>query len=258
MKYTVLQGECERRLRELPYKSIDIVITSPPYNIGVDYGETYDDSKEEDRYLAEMWMVFGKIWDVLKDDGSFFLNIGAKVSNKELEVKLLSQAIEHFHIQNHLVWVKSIALNGDALGHYKPVNSLRYLNNCHEAVYHLTKTKNVTLDRLALGVPYKDKSSVARYGGGKDLRCRGNTWFIPYETVQAGKKHPAAFPLKLPEYCIKLHGYTEDTVVLDPYVGSGTTLHACKNLGIKRALGIEINPEYVELIKSGLEVEVIV
>ena len=96
-------------------------------------------------------------------------------------------------------------------GHFKPINSPRFLNDCHEYVFHFTKSGRVELNRLALGVPYQDKSNIARWShtGGKDLRCRGNTWFVPYETIQSREKerpHPATFPVQLAEWCIKLHG----------------------------------------------------
>jgi hypothetical protein len=70
-------------------------------------------------------------------------------------------------------------------GHYKPITSRRFVHDCHEFIFHLTKRGDVLLDRLALGVPYADKSNIARWGhtAGRDLHCRGNTWFIPYRTV---------------------------------------------------------------------------
>jgi hypothetical protein len=96
-------------------------------------------------------------------------------------------------------------------GHFKPINSPRFLNDCHEYVFHFTKSGRVELDRLALGVPYQDKSNIARWSHtrGRDLRCRGNTWFVPYETIQSREKerpHPATFPVQLAEWCINLHG----------------------------------------------------
>ena len=93
-------------------------------------------------------------------------------------------------------------------GHFKPINSPRFLNDCHEYVFHFTKSGRVELNRLALGVPYQDKSNIARWRHtqGDDLRCRGNTWFVPYETIQRREKerpHPATFPVQLAEWCIK-------------------------------------------------------
>jgi site-specific DNA-methyltransferase (adenine-specific) len=93
-----------------------------------------------------------------------------------------------------------------------------------------------------------DKNNLKRKKNSIDLRCGGNCWFIPYETInrksQKGK-HPAVFPKLLVERCIKLAGYNNDTVVCDPFLGSGTTLVVAKRLGIK-GVGIELDPEYFE------------
>ena len=85
-----------------------------------------------------------------------------------------------------------------AVGHYKPINSERFLNDCHEFVFHFSRTGDTPLDRRAVGVKYQDKSNVTRWQqAGSGLRCRGNTWFLPYDTIQSRDKerpHPATFP----------------------------------------------------------------
>ena len=121
-----------------------------------------------------------------------------------------------FVLQNTIHWIKSITIedrNGDlkSHGHFKPINSKRFLNDCHEYIFHFAKCRQIEIDRLALGVPYQDKSNIARWSHtrGSDLRCRGNTWFIPYETIQSREKerpHPATFPVQLAQWCVKLHG----------------------------------------------------
>ncbi len=103
------------------------------------------------------------------------------------------------------------ALDRDlAVGHYKPINSARFVNDCHEFVFHFTPDGRTPLDRRAIGVRYQDESNIARWQtGGTNRRCRGNTWFIPYETIQSRDKdrpHPATFPPRLADYCLRLHG----------------------------------------------------
>ena len=97
-----------------------------------------------------------------------------------------------------------------AVGHYKPINSDRFVNDCHEFIFHFTPAGRTRLDRRAVGVPYQDRSNIARWAtAGNGLRCRGNTWFIPYETIQSrdrDRPHPASFPPKVPEQCLRLHG----------------------------------------------------
>ena len=169
-----------------------------------------------------------------------------------------------FVLQNTILWVKSIAiskdevgdypgLNGDiAVGHYKPVNSKRFVNGLSEYIFHFTKHGDVDLDKLGVGVPYQDKSNVARWKGGRsDLRDRGNVWFIPYETIREARPHPCVFPVKLPEMCIRLHGLSKTELVLDPFLGTGSTALACDRLGVG-FVGFEIDPYYVGVAKESL------
>jgi site-specific DNA-methyltransferase (adenine-specific) len=160
-----------------------------------------------------------------------------------------------FVLQNTFHWVKSITIETRSneqisAGHFKPINSKRFVNDCHEYVFHLTKSGDVTLDRRAAGVPYQDKSNIARWGhtGGADLRCRGNTWFIPYETIQSRDKerpHPATFPVALVEQCVRLHGKGKQTRLLDPFLGIGTSAIAAQRQQIEEFTGIELDAHYL-------------
>jgi site-specific DNA-methyltransferase (adenine-specific) len=167
-----------------------------------------------------------------------------------------------FFLQNTIHWIKSIAVEnrkGDVKshGHFKPINSRRFLNDCHEYIFHFTKSGRVEVDRLALGVPYQDKSNIARWSHtrGSDLRCRGNTWFIPYETIQSRAKerpHPATFPVQLAEWCIKLHGVSRIEMMLDPFLGIGNSGVAAKRCGVKKFIGFEIDDAYLAEAKRRL------
>jgi len=123
------------------------------------------------------------------------------------------------------------------------------VHDSHEYVFHFTKSGNVPVDRLALGVPYGHKSNVERWAGaGSDLRCRGNCWFIPYETIQwrdIERPHPATFPVELAKWCIKLHGLERIGLVLDPFLGLGSSAIASLDLEVP-FLGFEIDPFYIE------------
>jgi DNA modification methylase len=91
-----------------------------------------------------------------------------------------------------------------------------------------------------------DKSNIGRYAK-NDLRDRGNTWFIPYETIfdREQRPHPSTFPIKLPEMCIKLHGVKESRVVLDPFIGIGSTAVAALREGIS-CIGFDIDEKYLQ------------
>ena len=136
-----------------------------------------------------------------------------------------------------------------AVGHYKPINSDRFVNDCHEFVFHFTRDGRTPLDRTAIGVPYQDASNVARWhSGAENRRCRGNTWFIPYQTIQSRDKdrpHPATFPPRLPEYCFKLHGLPRLKLAMDPFLGLGSSAVAAAELDID-FVGIEMDPHYLK------------
>ena len=108
------------------------------------------------------------------------------------------------------------------------------------------------LDKSAIGVPYQDKSNIGRWKGAtSDLRPRGNTWFIPYETIHESRPHPTVFPVKLPEMCLKLHGIEKIKLAMDPFMGIGSTAIACEKLGIN-FIGFEIDKSYVEISRKRL------
>jgi site-specific DNA-methyltransferase (adenine-specific) len=253
--------------RRLAEKSVSVVVTSPPYNLGVRYGK-YDDAISRAEYLAWLDEWATVVSDTLADDGSLFLNIGGKPSDPGVPFEVLAVMQRHFKLQNTIHWIKSIAIRkadvGDydgitrdvAVGHFKPINSPRFVNDCHEYVFHLTKHGDVPLDRLAVGVAYQDKSNIARWqGNGKrDVRCRGNTWFVPYETIKSRDKqrpHPATFPSRLAEMCVQLHGVERAHLVCDPFVGIGSSAVACAQLGID-FVGFEIDGSYLKTVVERL------
>ncbi len=251
-------GDCLDILPRLPAASVDIVVTSPPYNLGLAYGQ-YRDRRDEGEYLDWMVAVAAALRRVLRPDGSFFLNIAGSSSEPWLPFELIVRLRPLFTLQNHISWVKAISTGEYSAGHYKPVPGARFLHQMHEPVFHLTHDGAVPLDRLAIGVPFKDKSNIARRGHAQDLRCRGNAWFIPYRTVRSKSQkynHPGTFPLDLPRWCIRLHGRRDGRapVVLDPFAGTGTTLLAAALEG-GTGIGIEIDPAYVATAAERLEAE---
>lgn len=252
--FRIIHGECLTELRSFPDNSVDLVVTSPQYNIGIDYDEG-SDRLTWPEYLSNMKDVAIELRRVLKDDGSLFLNVGSTNAEAWIDLDVALVFREVFVLQNRIVWVKSISIDDASIGHFKPINSRRYLNHLHESIFHFTKTGDVAIDRLAIGVPFADKSNITRRGHAQDRRCRGNVWFIPYETVQSKAEkfhHPAGFPLQLPLRCIKLHGGTTG-VVLDPYLGAGTTLVAAAHLGWS-GIGIEKSAKYAETAMARLRV----
>ena len=252
-------GDCLELLRSFEPGAISVIVTSPPYNLGVRY-RSYDDTLPRDRYLDWSGAWIEAAARVLDPSGSLFLNVGAKPTDPWTALDVAQAARPHLQLQNTIHWIKSIAIDRDAagagagmtkdlnVGHYKPINSERFLNDCQEFVFHFTPGGRTPLDRRAIGVRYQDTSNIARWGdGANDRRCRGNTWFIPYETIQNRDKdrpHPATFPVRLPEYCVRLHGLSRTHVLMDPFLGLGSSALAAVELGVD-FVGIEIDPHYL-------------
>ncbi len=249
--------------------SVDVVVTSPPYNIGIRYS-THKDSLPREKYLGWMEEVGLCVKQFLSDSGSFFLNVGSTPRDQWIAWDVAQILRRHFVLQNVVHWVKSIAIGksdvgrcpniiGDiAVGHFKPIVSNRFLNDCHEYIFHFTKSGSVKLEKTAVGVPYQDKTNIGRWKRAKeDRRDRGNTWFIPYETIQrrSERPHPSTFPIKLPEMCIRLHGVHDNLLVLDPFLGIGSTAVASMRLGVS-FVGFDIDRNYLDEAAAKLQAEV--
>ena len=253
-------ADCIDVLSQLPAASIDVIVTSPPYNLGIRYNR-YQDTLSQGEYLkwTDEWVAAAA--RVLRPNGSLFLNVGARPSDPWTPLDVAQAVRSRLRLQNIIHWIKSIAIERDsagvaagltrdlAVGHYKPINSERFLNDCQEFVFHFTPEGATSLDRLALGVAYQDQSNVGRWRAAADgLRCRGNTWFIPYETIQRrdrDRPHPATFPSRLPEQCLKLHGLSRIETAMDPFTGLGSTAVACARLGIN-FVGSDIDGTYLQ------------
>ena len=240
--------------------SIDAIVTSPPYNLGIKY-RTYEDDLPRAEYLAWTGQWLRAASRLSGPGASLFLNVGAKPTDPWIPLEVAQVARRYYKLQNTIHWVKSIAIDREstsdasgidrdlAVGHYKPINSERFVNDCHEYIFHLTPAGTTKLDRRAVGVPYQDKSNAARWAtGGDGKRCRGNTWFIPYETIQSrdrDRPQPACFPPKVAQQCLRLLGVERVKTVRVPFLGLGNTAIAAGRLGLN-FVGIELDEHYLE------------
>lgn len=257
--YKLVLGDCVEKLKQIEDKTVDVVVTSPPYNIGLKYHK-YQDKKPRDQYLEWIYDIFVELKRILKDDGHIYLNMGYTNKDPWISMEVALKLKNLLVLQNNITWVKSISISDetqDSYGHFKPINSNRYINVTNESIFHFTKNENVPINRKAVGVPYKWKCNLKSRKTGKvnkeDKRCKGNSWFIPYTTVQSKKEkgyHPATFPEKLVEHCIKLSDL-KTGCVLDPFIGSGTTLRVAKKLSEENdeynlsGIGIDIDEKYI-------------
>jgi len=285
--------DCVLGMLSLPEKSIDIVVTSPPYNLDIGYS-TYKDNKPRQEYLTWLGEVFKAVKHCLKDNGHFWLNVGYSNIDPWVGMDVAQTAREHFTLQNNFTWVKSIAINDITTGHFKPINSNRFSNPTWEHLFHFTKSGNIPCDKLAIGVPYmwdcnidnsgRVRGRLAKKYGFKnikdfnknanqptldkfekelaikmtnkqprpDSRCRGNTWFIPYDTIANREKHrgnhPATYPVKLVTNCIKFSGL-QSGVLVDPFMGSGTSAIGAVSSGLDY-IGFDIDADYKQFAED--------
>ncbi|MEN8774636.1 MAG: site-specific DNA-methyltransferase [Akkermansiaceae bacterium] len=265
--HELIEEDCLAGMKKLPSSCVDLVVTSPPYNLGINYS-TYRDNVERNDFIlwCQKWAT--EVHRLMADEASLFLNVGAAPKDPLLPHQLLlalTREEPNFILQNTFHWIKSISVatrEGETIsaGHFKPINSKRFVNDCHEYVFHLTKSGNVPLERRAAGVEYADKSNIARWGhtGGEDKRCRGNNWFIPYDTISSRDKdrpHPATFPVGLVEQCIRIHGIERTKHLLDPFTGIGTSAVAAQRMKIDKFTGFDIDGDYLETARERLAID---
>ena len=167
-------GDSVDLLGRLAPGSISAIVTSPPYNLGIRY-RTYEDTLPRDRYLEWTSEWVGRAAQALSPDGSLFLNVGAKPTDPWTAIDVAQAARSHLHLQNTIHWIKSIAIEKAlagaragladdlAVGHYKPINSRRFLHDCHEFVFHFSPAGTTPIERQAIGVKYQDQSNVSRW-----------------------------------------------------------------------------------------------
>lgn len=260
MSLALYAEDCIHGMRErLAPGSVDVLITSPPYNRGIRYG-TYRDRLPRPVYLEWTALWLDEAQRALSPDGSFFFNFDAPCADRWLSHDVLTLCRARFELQNVFIWVKSYSPDLEARepcrGHCTPLRSDRFTAHSWEHVWHFTKTGRAPLDRLAVGVRFADESNLKRgtRGANGNVRDAGDVWPLPYETISqraTDRPHPATFPVALPERCIRLHGVERARLVVDPFVGLGSSLLACQSVGVP-GIGWEIDAGYAELARQRL------
>jgi site-specific DNA-methyltransferase (adenine-specific) len=265
----IYQEDCLHFMKKIIRNGVfvDMIVTSPPYNINKNY-RSYVDKKERNEYLSWLSDIARTSYSILKNEASFFLNVSGAPSDSLLPLEVAKAFFDSgYKLQNTIHWIKSISIEKEdlaktgsfspsknvSLGHFKPIISERFLNDFHEYIFHFTKDGDVKLDKLAIGVPYQDKTNIGRWKSSKeDKRDRGNVWFIPYQTIRKERPHPAIFPERLPYLCIKLHGIKKGMLVYDPFMGIGNTALACIQLDVN-FIGTEIDYGYIQSAKERID-----
>lgn len=220
--------------------SVDLIVTSPPYNLGIDY-ENYTDDGPYEEYLQRVEKFLGMFYRVLRDDGRFCIVVPQRISKGGIHpiesdyIKTLQKV--GLKYQTSIIWYKGDCtklLGGPQFSAEQP-----YIRDNTEAII----------------VGYKKRWKKFRKGESDMTRqeyreISKNIWTIA-PAKKSKTKHPAAFPDKLAERCIKLFSYTKDTIY-DPFSGSGTTCLMAEKLN-RRWIGTDIGQGYVSASRKKMK-----
>lgn len=238
---TLYLGDCLEVLPLLENDTIDLVITSPPYNLGIEY-EGYSDNMQWDDYFkwCERWCK--ELFRVLKLTGRFCLNHYLSYGNAEKRIApimTLNTICENIGFKHHglVIWYNLQLAKWTAWGSWLSANA-PYVNSPFEGILILYKgewNKNK---------PNK-KSDISQR---EFIEACSGLWKLP---TPDRKLHPANFPIELPLRCLRLLSFQGD-LVIDPFLGSGTTAIACEMLR-RKWIGIEISKEYCDIAVERLK-----
>ena len=240
MRTDLIQGDCFEELKKLPDNSIDLIVVDPPYGIN------YKDWDKLDNFIkfTEAWVK--ECFRILKDDGSFYSFMDWRNVS---EFKLLLD--KYGTIKNWITWHRTKGRS----------SSDNYKSTKEEILYYIKGKKYKWNEQKMLKkhvFPYKKDGKPRGWFTNEDgIKCRwtglGNVWFytVPFWNMPEYVKHPSQKPEMMIERII-LSSSNEGDIVLDPFVGSGTTCVVAKKLN-RSYIGIEISEEYCKTAETRIK-----
>lgn len=260
----IYQGNCLDILPTIAPKSVDLIVTSPPY---ADQRKDTYGGVHPDKYVEWFLPISEELKRVLKDEGSFVLNIKERVMDGERHIYVLELILalrkQGWLWTEEYMWHKRNSYPGKWPNRFRDgwERCLHFTKKKHFAMYQdavrvpMGDWKTTRLRNLSETDKRRDNSRVQSGFGkkienwvGRELAYPDNVLHLATECGNQG--HSAAFPFELPAWFIKLFTKPDD-MVLDPFIGSGTTAVAAKQLG-RRCMGIEINTEYIHIAQERL------
>ncbi len=258
----ILQGDCEVVLREIPDNSVDLIFTSPPY---ADQRKNTYGGISPDEYVNWFLPKAEQFLRVLKPTGTFILNIKERVVDGERHIYVIELILE----MRKLGWFWTEEFMWHKKNSYPGKWPNRFRDNW-ERLIQFNKSKKFNMYQDAVMVPVgdwakdrlanlsktdktRDESRVGSGFGKNVSNWLGRDKVYPTNVIHmatecGNRNHSAAFPVELPKWFIKLFTQPGD-LVLDPFIGSGTTALAAMELG-RNYIGVDINPEYIELSRA--------
>lgn len=259
-----LHGDCEEVLRQLPDNSVDLIVTSPPY---ADQRKATYGGVSPDEYVDWFLPKAAQFQRVLKSTGTFILNIKERVVDGERHTYVIELILK----MREQGWLWTEEFMWHKKNSYPGKWPNRFRDNW-ERLIQFNKSKKFHMYQEAVMVPVGDwaKGRLAKLSNTDKLRDESkvgsgfgknvSNWLgrdqvyptnVLHTATECGNRnHSAAFPIELPEWFIKLFTQPGD-VVLDPFMGSGTTAQAAMRLG-RNFVGIDLSPEYVALARERL------
>jgi adenine-specific DNA-methyltransferase len=248
-KCVLFQGDCLDLIKQIPDKTVKLIVTSPPYNLG----KEYETRLNSDEYLSQQKEIIKESVRILKDDGSICWQVGNYVNNGEiipLDIVLYPIfASLGLHLRNRIVW---------EFGH--GLHASKRFSGRYEVILWFTKSNNYTFNLDPIRVPQKYPQKK-HFKGPKKGELSGNplgknpsdVWDVPNVKANHVEKtiHPCQFPVELIERLVLSMTIGGDWV-FDPFMGVGSTAIAAL-IHNRRAVGAEIMPEYVSIAKDRIQ-----
>lgn len=234
--YKIMEGDCLVLLPQLEKGSINLIITSPPYNVGKDYGEYKDDRVYED-YLNWLDKIWSECFRVLKYGGRICINVGdiGRSPYYPIHCDIVSRLRKKWFMMGIIIWNKQNCLSNTAWGSWESSSS-PHLRGQHEFI-------------IIAGKGGKSRHKYKKddvWAKNEFVEATLEIWDFPPETRL--REHPSPFPEELPKRLMKLYSFPGD-VILDPFLGSGTTMKVGQDLG-RSCVGIELNRKYCEMARK--------
>jgi site-specific DNA-methyltransferase (adenine-specific) len=239
----IICGDAGQVLAKIPDQSVDLIITSPPYNFGLSYArDKHDDTHEWNEYFEKLMTVWKECYRVLKPGGRMAVNIQPLFSDYVPTHHLISEQLMKLGLlwKAEFLWEKNnYNAKYTAWGSWKSP-SMPYIKYTWEFIEVFDKeTHKKTGRREDIDITADEFKSWVL-----------GRWSFPPEIRMKDFDHPAMFPEELPRRLMKLFSYRND-IVLDPFNGTGTTtLVACRNK--RRFIGIDVSGQYCEMAMNRL------
>jgi site-specific DNA-methyltransferase (adenine-specific) len=248
--YKIINGKCEEVIPSLENNSIDLVITSPPYNVDLGNNkfnksqyDLYNDNREHTAYIDWLKTIFGTLYPKLKKGARVVINVGdgknGRVPTHSDIIQFMTHELNYLPMAN-IIWQKSQIGNRTAWGSF-----------CSPSAPSFPKPFEYIM-------VFSKETIKLQEEGETDLKRQEfidwslSVWTMTPETKLKQIGHPAAFPIQLPYRAIKMLSWKNATV-LDPFSGSGTTGVACTMLK-RKYIGIELSKKYCDIAIERIEV----